>query len=413
MSVPSLEFLSLVAIVAALLAPSANPRWRRGVLLIANVAFFCSFAQGATFVQGALSLVPFAAFLAIGYVAMRVVETHKNRYSFYAILVALIVGFCWLKRYAFFPGPMLFEQVYVAVGLSYAFFRVVGLVVDSFQNVLPARVGLAGYANYALNFTSFVSGPVELYTPYWRDEVERPAPLDAAVVGTALERIVLGFFKVTILSPILAAAQERFLDLVPSQVGTSGRFLDAAVIIAIFPIYLYVNFSGYTDVVIGAARFLRFELPENFNKPFLSRGYLEFWTRWHMSLANWFKTYVYSPFLLTLMRRFPSRDIEPMLGVAAYFVTFFLVGLWHGQTVMFLILGFLMGLGTSGNKFYQTLMIRRNGRAAYQALCAHPLYASLSSGLTFLWLAATLVCFWASADQTVRSARLLLSLIHI
>jgi alginate O-acetyltransferase complex protein AlgI len=406
-SVPSLEFLALVAFVGALLAPSTNPRWRRGILLVANVAFFCSFAQGVTVVQGALSLVPFAAFLVIGFVAMRVVERHKNRYSFYAILIFLVVGFCWLKRYAFFPGPMLFQQVYVAVGLSYAFFRVVGLVVDAFQNVLPARVGVAGYMNYALNFTSFVSGPVELYKPFWRDEVEHPAPFDAGVAGSAIERIVLGFFKVTVLSPMFAAAQERFLDLVPSQITASGKFVDAAVIIAIFPIYLYVNFSGYTDVVVGAARFLRLELPENFNKPFLSRGYLEFWTRWHMSLANWFKTYVYSPFLLTLMRRFPSREIEPMLGVVAYFVTFFLVGLWHGQTVMFLILGFLMGLGTSGNKLYQTLMIRSKGRAAYQALCNHPLYASLSSGLTFLWLAATLVCFWASADQVVRLGRLL------
>jgi D-alanyl-lipoteichoic acid acyltransferase DltB (MBOAT superfamily) len=405
-SVPSFQFLALVAVVAGLLAVSPASRWRRGLLVVANVGFFCSFAQGANFAEGAWSLAPFAAFLACGYLAMRALESHKNRLSFFAILAFLIGGFCWLKRYAFFPPNLQFSHVYVAIGLSYAFFRVVGLVVDAYQDVLPARVGIFAYLNYALNFTSFVSGPVELYAPFWRDEIERPAPLDWAIVGTALERIVLGFLKVTVLSPILSAVQERCLDLVPSQLTTAGRVVDVVAIVAIFPIYLYVNFSGYTDVVIGAARFLRFELPENFNEPFFSRGYLEFWTRWHMSLANWFKTYVYSPFLLALMRRFPSRDAEPLLGVAAYFVTFFLVGLWHGQTVMFLILGFLMGLGTSGNKLFQTIMIRAQGRAKYKATCDNALYASLSSGLTFVWLSATLVCFWATADQAVRLARL-------
>jgi alginate O-acetyltransferase complex protein AlgI len=405
-SVPSFQFLGLVAIVAAILAPSAGMRWRRGVLFVANLGFFCTFAQGTTLAQGALSLVPFVGFLAFGFLAMRVVETYRNRIVFWAILALLIGGLCWLKKYAFFPGSLLLTQVYVATGLSYAFFRVVGLVVDAYQSVLPARVNLFGYVNYTLNFTSFVSGPIELYKPFRRDEVESPAPLDRAVAGDAVRRIVLGFFKVTILSPLLFAAQQRAIDFSTLPTSFAGGVLIAALIVAIYPIALYVNFSGYTDVVIGAARFLRLEMPENFNKPFSARGFLEFWNRWHMSLSNWFKTYVYSPLLLALMRRFPSRSIEPLLGVLAYFVTFFLVGMWHGQTPMFVILGLLMGLGVSGNKLYQINMVRRLGRAGYQALCANGPYASLSSGLTFLWLAAALVFMWGSQEQLVHFALL-------
>ena len=366
---------------------------------MANLGFFCTFAQGTTLAQGAQSLIPFVAFLAFGFAAMRFVEVNRNRYVFWAILALLIGGLCWLKKYAFFPQSMLLTQVYVATGLSYAFFRVVGLVVDAYQSVLPARVDAFGYVNYTLNFTSFVSGPIELYKPFRRDEVEKPAPLDWAVAGDAVQRIVLGFFKVTILSPLLFSAQQYAVDLAAVSASFAAHLLVATLIVAAYPIALYVNFSGYTDVVIGAARFLRLEMPENFNKPFSARGFLEFWNRWHMSLSNWFKTYVYSPLLLALMRKFSSRAIEPLLGVLAYFVTFFLVGMWHGQTPMFVILGLLMGLGVSGNKLYQIGMIRRLGRGPYQTLCANPAYASFSSGLTFLWLAAALVFMWGSQAQ--------------
>jgi alginate O-acetyltransferase complex protein AlgI len=392
--------------VAAILAASVTPVWRRGVLLVANLAFFCTFAQGKTFASSAESLIPFVAFLAFGYGAMLLVKSYKSSAIFWVILAAMILGLCWLKRYAFFPQATLMSQWYSAIGLSYAFFRVVGLVIDAYQSVLPGRVNVAGYLNYTLNFTSFVSGPIELYKPFLRDEVEHPAPLDRAAAGEALRRIVVGFFKVTILSPLLALAQQRSIEASTAPLSYGMHLLDAALIVAIYPVFLFVNFSGYTDVVIGAARFLRLELPENFNRPFLARGFLEFWNRWHMSLSNWFKTYVYSPLLLALMRRFPQRSIEPILGVIAYFVTFFLVGIWHGQTFMFVILGLLMGLGVSGNKLFQLQMVRALGRPGYQALCANRFYASLTSGLTFLWLAAALVFMWAPQEQIVALARL-------
>lgn len=393
MNVPSLPFLCAVAAVALALAISRRSWWRSGVLCVANLAFF------ATFAQGPASLAPFVAFLGAGYVGVLIVERVKARWLFVALLATLVAGYCWLKQYAFFPHQTLLATAYVTVGLSYAFFRVLSVFIDTYQGALPVRAGILSYVNYTLNFTSFVSGPIQLYPPFRREETEAPAALDRSIAGTAVERIVTGFFKVTVLSPLLALAQQRVVDAAVPQAAFAARALDAAAILAIFPVYLYVNFSGYTDVVVGAARFLRFDLPENFNRPFLSRGYLEFWTRWHMSLANWFKTYVYSPLLLGLMRRFPARNVEAMLGVFAYFVTFFLVGLWHGRTPEFLILGLLMGLGTSGNKLFQLQMTRVLGRARYTALCDNPLYAALSSGLTFWWLALTLVFFWANGAQ--------------
>ena len=195
---------------------------------------------------------------------------------------------------------------------------------------------------------------------------------------------MLGFFKVSVVSPVLLFAQERSA---------------VAVAAPLFAVYLYANFSGYMDVVIGTARFLRLELPENFDRPFAATGYVEFWGRWHMTLSAWFKTYVYSPLLMALMRRYPSSAAEPYLGVLAYFVTFFFVGVWHGQTAMFLVFGVLQGAGVSANKLYQIVLTRKLGRKRYRALCARPAYAALSRGLTFAYFAFTLLWFWTTWPQ--------------
>src|SRR6202044_372706 len=98
-----------------------------------------------------------------------------------------------------------------------------------------------------------------------------------------------------------------------------------------------------TDVVIAVARCFRIVLPENFNRPFSAPNALNFWARWHISLSQWLKTYVYTPLLVGLMRRFPSPAAEPLFATIAFFVTFFLVGVWHGQTSEFIVFGFLQG----------------------------------------------------------------------
>ncbi len=396
MNVPSLEFLAFVAAVAVVLAPSRAAPWRRGVFFAANLAFVLTFSHDPR------ALAPFAGLLTLGFVAMRLLERYKNRVLFAVAIVALVLVFCWLKRYAFVPREALLTGTYLTIGMSYVFFRIASLVIDAFQGALPARVGPVSYVDYTLCFPSFVSGPIQPYRQYRRDESERPARLDVAVAGAALERIAVGFFKVTIASPLLGYAHARSIEMATAAASFDARTLAGSLILAVFPLYLYANFSGYTDVVIGAARFLRLELPENFHRPFTATGYLEFWSRWHMSLSNWFKTYVYTPFLLVSMRRFPDRKAEPLLAVAAYFVTFFLVGLWHGQSVMFVWLGLLMGLGASGNKLFTTAMSAWLGRARYRAGCSNVLVAALSRGLTYTWLAVTLVFFWAPQEQFVR-----------
>jgi hypothetical protein len=99
------------------------------------------------------------------------------------------------------------------------------------------------------------------------------------------------------------------------------------------------------------------------------------------------------------MRRFPSPAIEPFLGITAFFVTFFLIGLWHGQTSVFALYGIALALGVSVNKLYQLAMIRLLGRKGYRSLAARALYQTLARGLTFTWFNLSLVCFWGNWEQ--------------
>jgi alginate O-acetyltransferase complex protein AlgI len=392
-NVPSFEFLAFAAVVAVAINVSSAAGWRRGVLLVANVLFFLSFTHDP------VQLAPFVGFLALGFAAVKTVEKLKNHVVFVALIALLIVIFCWLKQYAFVPGGTFLQFAYMTVGMSYVFFRVMHLVIDSFQDSLPERIGLLSYVNYTLNFTSLVSGPIQLYPDYRRTESLQPLPLDLPVLGRALERIVLGFFKVSVLSALLFSAWQHSVGMLGIGANVAENAVYAGLVLAIYPLYLYINFAGYMDFVIGVAVFLRLNLPENFNRPFLSKGFIEFWGRWHMTLSNWLKAYVYNPLLLNLMRRFQSPKIEPYLGVFSYFVTFFLVGVWHGQTSMFVFFGLLQGLGVSVNKAYQILMIKYYGRSRYRDLCANPTYAACSRGLTFLYFAFAALWFWATWGQ--------------
>ena len=402
MIVPSLLFLGFAAVAALVFNLGGASWWRRLVLLAVNLAFLASFSHDP------LAFLPFAGFLALGFAAQRVTRRGAVPRLFVALLGAALIMFFWLKRYSFIPSSSFLPFPYVLVGLSYVFFRVLHLIIDSHQGAIERPVGVLSYLNYTLNFTCLTSGPIQRYQDYHRMETER-LPLDFVVAGEALERIVVGYFKVTVVSMLLFLAQHHAIDSLnsahaPGVAGTmatmlAGRVWLGVLVAAIYPAYLYFNFSGYVDVVIGVARFFRIVLPENFDRPFSSENFLAFWSRWHMTLSGWLKTYVFNPLMLAGVARVTAPALAPYIAVGAFFVTFFLVGLWHGQTSEFLFFGFLQGGGVAVNKLYQVLLQQRLGRKGYRTLAEHSLYHACCRGLTFTWFAFTLFWFWSSWHQ--------------
>lgn len=398
MIVPSPVFLGFAAIAAVLFNLSTAVRWRQLVLLAANVAFL------ATFSSQPLAFLPFAGFLALGFAAQYFTRDGARKHLFIGLLVLIIGAFFWLKRYSFVPSTTFLAFPYVVVGLSYVFFRVLHLIIDRHQGDIEGRVGLLSYLNYTLNFTALTSGPIQRYQDYRRTEIE-PLPLDIVAIGMAAEHIIIGYFKVSLISMLLFDLQHEAINALPAAITLGERVGDGIVIAAIYPLYLYANFSGYVDVVIGVARFFRIELPENFNRPFVAENFINFWSRWHITLSGWLKTYVYNPLMMAGMERITAPALAPYISVVAFFVTFFLVGLWHGQTSEFVFFGLLQGGGVATNKLYQVLLQDRLGAKRYRELARQPLYVALARGLTFTWFAFTLLWFWSNWTQLDSFAR--------
>lgn len=394
MSITSINF-AIFALAAALiynLAPGGKSR--QYVFLAINLGFFASFShQPATYI-------PMLAFVAIGYGGIRLMQTTKGRRYFWYWLTAVIGSFFWLKKYTFVPSALFLEVPYLTIGLSYIFFRVMQMSIDIGEEETQEPIGLLVYLNFIFNFTTLISGPIQRYQDFaqMHNAQEKPA-LNLISIGSAIERIAIGAFKVLVMAAFISIWQKQGIQDLSADAPLLDRALAGIALSAFYTIYLYFNFSGYTDIVIGIGRFFGLELPENFNRPFAATNFLDFWSCWHITLSNWLKFYVYNPLVMSLMTRFPSPSVEPYLGVFAFFVTFFLMGFWHGQTGVFAIYGLLLGLGVSANKLYRIWIHNLLGKKGYKALAANIVYQSVSRGLTFTWYSMSLICFWADWSQ--------------
>jgi D-alanyl-lipoteichoic acid acyltransferase DltB (MBOAT superfamily) len=398
MDTASIQFV-LYGLAAALLSNLNRSRvWRSIVLSAASVAFLALLDRNPN------HFIPLAGFLLLGYAGLFLIQRGLHKVAVLSIL-AVVLAYIWLKKYTLLPEASFIHSFYFTVGLSYIFFRVLHLLIEAEDSKDEPRIGLGTYLLYTLNFTTLVSGPIQRYDEFARDQfAPQPVQLGIRVVGLQLERIIRGFFKVNVLAMLLNFAHEDAFIQLTHPMPMSLKLWAAFKLIIIYPIFLYANFSGYIDIVIAIARLMRLRLPENFDRPFSASSFIDFWNRWHITLSTWLKTYVYNPLLVALMRRFTSRAIEPVLGVFSFFVTFFLVGLWHGRTSEFITFGLLQGGGVAINKVWQLSLTRASGRKGYKALAANPVYVAAGRGLTFSWFAFTLFWFWAGWTQIKMAA---------
>ncbi|WP_170311880.1 MBOAT family O-acyltransferase [Sulfitobacter sabulilitoris] len=363
--------------------------WRASVLLAANLLFVSGFFAS---VAGA---VPLVGFVVLGYLAVVSVQAMPHRalsWSWVVLFVGLLAWFQGYSLIAFVPGlPVAISTI----GLSYILFRILHMVFDAREGALPDRISPVDYLNYTVNFLAFVSGPIDRFQTF-RDNFMIPAPADPTAVRAALGRVTIGYGKVLILSAIALYVFDNIAPQLLDDGMAAGPKLVGfyCIAAAAYTFYLYMNFSGYMDIVIGIARLAGLDLPENFNKPFASRGMIEFWSRWHITLSNWFKQYSFIPILQALMMRWPSAGAAPFFGVFTYFVVFMVLGIWHGSTPVFVAYGFVLGLGVSLNKLWQVLLTARLGHKRFRGLSANRVYTYAARGLTIGYFAIALTAFW-------------------
>jgi alginate O-acetyltransferase complex protein AlgI len=234
------------------------------------------------------------------------------------------------------------------IGISYTSFRAIHFVLEAYKNEIKAS-GLLTFLNYMLFFPAFISGPIHRYSHYCANSAGTRNASFRGDLSAGLERIVHGLFKKTVVSVILFPYTLTNMGVPVEQMAVWQ------IIVGLYALalYFYFDFSGYTDLAIGSARIMGFVLPENFDYPFLKKNIQQLWNHWHMSLTTWLTDYVYWPVVRRMRNGGFLRRHPVLLSNMGILVTFFICGIWHGDTLNFAIWGLYHGLGIACVNTYQ------------------------------------------------------------
>jgi len=234
------------------------------------------------------------------------------------------------------------------IGISYSSFKAIHFIIESYKKSIK-DLHFLDFLNYLLFFPSFVSGPINRYNDFYENSARaRGSRLrDDFIPG--LERIVHGLFKKFVITVILLPHTLVHMKTPVDHLPTWQIFLG----LYTYALYFYFDFSGYTDLAIGSARLLGFNLPENFNLPFLKKNIQQLWANWHMSLTGWLTDYVYWPLVRKMRNMEMLRQHPLVISNLAIIITFFLCGAWHGERVNFIVWGLYHGVGIAAVNIYQ------------------------------------------------------------
>lgn len=366
MSFFSFHFLVFLSVLGLAYSARNSQRYRQWVLSLANLLFLLTFL--AT-VQRAMALV---SFLLVTYALLAAIRRGVWKHTTAAGMILAVAFLLFVKRYMFLEGLLpesWMRHAIEFIGVSYMTFKWMHMAVDLKQEQL-ARVDFLSYANYQIGFFSLAAGPIQRYNgfqQFWQNGPQTENdPLDGL---RALNRVLTGLIKIGAFGGLAfllySDARQEILTA-----NTRGQVLKCVLLIFYgYPIFLYFNFSGYCDAVIGAARVLGMKHQENFDRPFLARDMIDFWNRWHISLTNWFRDYVFMTSYKWVAERWPSR--AQTAGYFLLFLALFLAGLWHGPAKNFVAFGFIQGAGVAVSRWYGDVLKRKLGRDGLQEYLAN------------------------------------------
>jgi alginate O-acetyltransferase complex protein AlgI len=401
MSLTSLGFLGFAALSIILLRILPGGGWRQATLLGLDAAFLYSQTDAL------LPLLPLIGFVLLGYVAVIAAERRRARHGLGLLVLGMVAIFVWLKRYPLVSALPTFGFAFTVVGLSYMLFRILHIVIDVGQGSLN-RPRFVSYLNYVFNFLCLLSGPIARLEDFEPQLRVRPPLPSWREIDAAAQRILRGYVMVAVLASIATnfvnlLKPEFSAALVHGEVAHGVRVY--ALLTGTYLFNLYVNFSGYMEIVIGIGVLAGLTLPENFNFPFLSKNFLDLWSRWHITLSNWLKFYLFNAVLKSLGARFGTRSNMAYLGAIAFFVTFVVMGIWHGTTYIFFVYGLFLGAGVTVNRLWQIWAPQWLGKSGYKNLQQREWYFQLSRAATLSYLAVALTSFWITDQQAAALIR--------
>lgn len=328
-------FIFFPAVVFLYFLISHKYRWL--LLLSASCIFYMAFIPAYIFVLAALILIDYfsalliersvgkkrKAFLIISILSTCFALFVFKYFGFFSVNLAAIANFLnW--NYSLKP-----LQLILPIGLSFHTFQSLSYVIEVYKNKYKAEHNFGIYTLYVMFFPQLVAGPIErpqnLIHQFHEKHEFNPQRL-----ADGVKLMALGLFKKAVVADRLAMFVNYVYNNPENFHGLSLIFATV-----FFAFQIYYDFSGYSDIAIGAAQVMGFKLMDNFNRPYVSRSIAEFWQRWHISLSTWFRDYLYIPL--------GGNRVKVPRWYFNLFITFLVSGLWHGANWTFVIWGALNG----------------------------------------------------------------------
>ena len=326
-------FLILVILYHIIARVSKNPVLIQNILLLAASLVFYAFAD--------LRFLPFLFYIIIiSYIAGRFC---KNKPLYILFLIADIAPLFAIKY-----CPLILHTHWIfPLGISFFTFQSVSYIVDTYTKKIPSEKNFLNVALFISFFPIISSGPIQRAGNLIPQFLHiRNFNYDNATDGMKL--FAWGMFKKLCIA-------DRIAVYVNYVYGNVNDGYGVAILLAtiLYSFQIYCDFSGYSDMAIGIARYLGFDVGKNFDHPYLSKSVGEFWRRWHISLSSWLRDYVYIPLG-------GSRVALPRIYLNIL-ITFLVSGIWHGSTWNFLIWGLLHGIfqciGRATKSFWEKIKV--------------------------------------------------------
>lgn len=358
-----------------------NIKYRVGFLAIVSCFFIASFSY--------LLLPYILIYSLINYYIGKKLPDSANKVALFRTGIIINLTQLVLLRYSSFaidPVFQLFDsniqvsrlsEFIIPVGISYFTLQGIGYLVNIKMRWEKPEKKFLNLLLYITYFPKFLSGPIER-SNHFLPQLNLNQKFDRRQIAEGMRILLIGVFKkLAIANQIAHYVQNAYPDL------HSVDGLSLWILLLLQPLYLYFDFSGYTDMAIGASKIFGIDLLPNFNRPFFSQNMTNFWKRFHMSLSSWFHDYVFR------QTAFKYRKWGIMASVYALVLTWVLFGIWHGAGWNFMVLGFLQAVAIIYEYFTKKWRVR--------IFSVMPEYLRIwfSRLVTYLFYAVSLVFFFA------------------
>ncbi len=383
-------FITFVLVYNAVKFVSKSIVLRNIIVLAGNLFILLTLVKEHT-------LIVIAVLCLLVFLIGKVLQNKNSRVLLFTSLTLIIVLFsirnytyiqeCLAKGiFSFLNAPILSVE---KLGLSYILFRLVHYLVESYKNKIH-RSNFITFLNYIFFFPSIIAGPIDTYNNFSFWIGNNKLKYHRSLFFAGVTRIFMGAVKTIGIVPYIIHYATDYTTL------TANFSPTLAILISLlaYSAYIYLDFSGYSDIAIGSAYLIGIKTPENFNNPYVSQNLSEFWKRWHITFSLFLKLYVFKPTII-LYNRVINPKHRLLVTVLCYLTTFIICGLWHGDKINFLYWGLWHGVGLAINKIW-TVKIKPR-----MPFSNKPSYAFVSILLTFIYVTIGWIFFNYSEEQLI------------